>query len=80
MLVTLDETDHILDKLTILLIALFLRSFLGILLQGPNCPKWHIRLLNLCNMSCKRLTLHKLVVTAHSSLHDQLKVVVLLNR
>ena len=60
--------------------ALFLRGFLSILLQSPDCPKWHVRLLYLSNMSGKRLTLHKLIVSAHGSLHDQLKVIVLPNR
>ena len=79
MLVVSDEIDDILDKLSILLVALLLRGLLGILLKSPDSPKRNVRHLDFSNMSGKRLTLHKLIVSAHSCLHHQLKVVVLLD-
>ena len=72
--------NHVLDKLTILLVTLLLRGLLGILLQSPDSPKRNVRHLDFCDMNRKRLALHKLIVTTHGSLHHQLKVVVLLDR
>ena len=42
-------------KLSILLDAFFLAGFLGILLQSPDSPQWHVRLLYLSNMNADRL-------------------------
>ena len=80
MLVILDKGDDILDKLSILLEAVFLAGFLSILLQSPDSPQWYVRLFNLGNMHTDRFTFHKLVVTFHRSLHHQFEVVILLDR
>ena len=80
MLVILDKGDDILDKLSILLEAVFLAGFLSILLQSPDSPQWYVRLLYLSNMNADRLAFHKLVVSLHGSLHHQFEVVILLDR
>ena len=61
MLVGYDIVDNIAKELAVLAVTLLATHMLGILLDSPNSPKKHIRLLDLIHLGCERLALHKLV-------------------